>query len=176
MAHNVICFICGKQFDRDKIQAVKVSARRYAHYDCKPDGELVPLPAQKQEDPDLKLLKDYIDKFYGKNANWARIMQQIKKYTIENNYSYSGILKSLKYWLEVKHMPIQQDYGAIGIVPFVYQQAYNYYYSLFLAEQQNINKNVKEITNKEREIIIDPPQVKTKKRLFTFLEEDTDGE
>jgi len=34
MAHNVICPICGKRFDRDKISFVQVGSRRYAHADC----------------------------------------------------------------------------------------------------------------------------------------------
>lgn len=171
MAHNVKCAICGKSFDRDKIQSVKYGARRYAHQACYPQGEIVPLLI-KEEDPDKKVLMDYIKKIYGDNANWARIQQQIKKYINEDGYSYSGILKSLIYWTEVKKMPIKQDYGAIGIVPFIYKQAYNYYYSLFLAQNANVGKNIKEIVSKEREVTIDPPRIKEKKRLFTFLEED----
>ena len=59
MSHYVICSVCGARFDRDKEQAVKTGARRYAHYKCSPNSELVPLP-QKEEDPDLTKLKDYI--------------------------------------------------------------------------------------------------------------------
>ena len=39
MAHNVICPKCGIKFDRDKIQAVKISARRYGHATCYPDNK-----------------------------------------------------------------------------------------------------------------------------------------
>ena len=55
MAHYVICSICGKRFDRDKVQAVKSSARRYAHQSCCPQGEIVPLP---QVDEDLQKLNE----------------------------------------------------------------------------------------------------------------------
>ena len=76
MAHNVKCVICNKTFDRDKIQAVKVSARRYAHHSCKPDGELVPLVV-KAEDPDLTALKEYAKKYnpedYPKYDNYDAI-------------------------------------------------------------------------------------------------------
>ena len=41
MAHNVKCAVCGETFDRDKIQAVRHGARRYAHLRCCPNGELV---------------------------------------------------------------------------------------------------------------------------------------
>ena len=173
MSHYVICTKCGVRFDRDVIQAVKDGGRRYAHYTCKPDGELVPLP---QKDPDLTALEEYIDKLLGKEANKARINKQIKEYTTEHNYTYSGILKSLVYFYEVKGNSIDKANGGIGIVPFVYQDAYNYYYDLFLAKNRNDNKNVQEITSKVREIIIKPPVRPLNKRLFKFLDEGEDNE
>lgn len=171
MAHLVICSVCGAKFDRDKIQAVKSGARRYAHYECSPDGELVPLPKKPEEDPDLARLKNYINEKYGKTANWALINKQIKSYTTENKYSLSGILKSLVYFYDIKHNSVEQSNGGIGIVPFCYQAAYDYYYSLFLAEHQNEGKDIKEVTSKVREITIPLPKIKKKKRLFKFLEE-----
>ena len=173
MSHYVICTKCGVRFDRDMIQAVKDGGRRYAHYTCKPDGELVPLP---QKDPDLTALETYIDKLLGKEANKARINKQIKEYTLEKGYSYSGILKSLIYFYEVKGNSVDKANGGIGIVPFVYQDAYNYYYDLFLAKNRNDKKNVQEITSKVKEIIIKPPQRPIKKRLFKFLDEEVDDE
>ena len=61
MAHMVKCTVCGESFDRDKIQAVKSGARRYAHYTCLPEGELVPLP-NAVVDQDLVDLENYIVK------------------------------------------------------------------------------------------------------------------
>lgn len=34
MAHKVICTICKQEFDRDKIPAILVKTRRYAHATC----------------------------------------------------------------------------------------------------------------------------------------------
>lgn len=169
MAHLVKCSICGEQFDRDKIQAVKVGARRYAHYDCKPDGELVPLVV-KEVDPELVKLKDYLTKLYGDKANWALINKQIKKFTEENKYSLSGILKSLIYFHEVKGNPVtESSHYALGIVPFTYQAAYNYYFSIFMAQQANENKIA---DNKIIEITIKPPKGRNYlKREFFDLEE-----
>ena len=169
MGHLVKCAICGQSFDRDKIQAVKHGARRYAHYDCYPEGEKVPLVV-KVEDPDLTKLKEYIVKLYGDKANWALINKQIKKFTTENGYSLSGILKSLVYFYEVKKNPIDDktNYG-IGIVPFTYQAAYNYYFSIFMAQQANENKSV---NNSITEITIKPPKGRNYlKREFFNLEE-----
>ena len=171
MAHYVICSVCGQRFNRDVIQAVKTGARRYAHYDCKPDGELVSLP---QKDPDLTALENYIEKLLGKEYNRARVKKQIKDFTEESHYSYSGILKSLVYFYEVKGNSIDKANGGIGIVPFVYQDAYNYYYDLFLAKSRNETKDVAEITSKTKEIIIRPPERPIVKRFFNFLDEEVD--
>lgn len=170
MAHLVKCSVCGKQFDRDTEQAVKSGARRYAHFDCMPTGELVPL-AEKC-DPDLAKLKDYIKNLYGDNANWALINKQIKKFSEENGYSYSGMLKSLIYFYEVKNNPKDKSNNGIGIIPYVYQDAYNYYYNLFMA-QQMLNETAI-ITQQIKEIAIEPPKKKgTKKRMFSLgVDED----
>ncbi len=176
MAHSVICSICGAKFDRDKVQAVKSGARRYAHYTCMPDGELVPLPEKPAEDEDLIKLKDYINQKYGKSANWALINKQIKTYTTENKYSLSGILKSLVYFYDIKHNSAEQSNGGIGIVPFCYQAAFDYYYSLYLAQQQNENKDVQQITSKVREITIPLPHVEKKKKIFSFFNEEIEDD
>ena len=173
MAHQVICTVCGKRFDRDKVQAVKSGARRYAHYQCEPTGELVPLP---QKDPDLTTLENYIDKLLGNECNKARVNKQIKEFIAEHNYTYSGILKSLVYWYEVKGNSLEKATGGIGIVPFIYQDAYNYYYDLFVAQSRNSGKDVTQITSKIKEITIRPPQRPIEKRFFNFLDEEVDDE
>lgn len=171
MSHFCICPKCNQKFDRDKIQAVKVSARRYGHATCYPDNnDYIPLP-KKEINEDYQKLMDYIQKKYGDKANYALINKQIKTYTTENNYSLSGILKSLVYFYDIKHNSVEQSNGGIGIVPFCYQTAYEYYYSLFIAEHQNEGKDIKEVTSKVREITIPLPKIEKKKRLFKFLEE-----
>ena len=167
MGHPVICAVCGKKFDRDLVQAVKFSARRYAHYECKPDGELVPLDL-KEADPDLIKLKEYIKSLFGDNTNWALVNKQIKKFKDENGYSYSGILKSLIYFFEVKNNPIDKANNSIGIVPFVYKDAYNYYLALYIAQQANENKT---INVQVKEITIKPPEKQNHlRRIFFDLE------
>lgn len=167
MAHNVICKICGKQFDRDKIQAVKCGNRRYAHYTCYPEGEKIPLPQRTQEESDLIKLKSYINYLYGKKANWALIMTQIKEFQQKDNYTLTGILKTLKYFYEIKHGSVENSNYGIGIVKFCYQDATNYYYNLFLINEKNKEVQSKNL-NIVKEIEIEPPSIKKKKRLFKF--------
>lgn len=173
MAHYVICSVCGKKFNRDVVQAVKTGARRYAHIECCPDGEKVPLP---QRDPDLIKLENYIQKLLGDDYNKARVNKQIKQFIEEYNYSYSGILKSLVYFFEVKGNSTDKANGGIGIVPFVYKDAYNYYYSLFVAQQQNTTKDVVNITSKIKEITIPVPKIILPKRFFNLDDDEVDNE
>ena len=161
------CAICGIEFDRNAIQAVRHVARRYSHQTCEPDGELVPMEGGAN-DPELQKLKDYIGTLFGENANWAMINKQIKKYKEETGYSYSGILKSLVYFYDVKHNSKEKANNAIGIVPFCYQDAYNYYYSLFLAQQATQDKT---LITKVKEIIIKPPKMRGTKQQFFDLGE-----
>lgn len=170
MAHLVKCVVCGHQFDRDKIQAVKVSARRYAHYTCNPEGELVPLPTKNA---DLIALENYIMKLFEEDYVSPQIRKQIKQYHEEYHYSYSGMLKTLIYWFEVKGNSIEKANGHIGIIPYIYKQASQYYYTLYLAQMANQTKDISQYKPKVKELIIPIPRVqeKPKKLLFEDGEE-----
>lgn len=83
------------------------------------------------------------------------------------------MLKALVYWFEIKGHSIEKANGGIGIIPYVYQQAYEYYYSLWLANQKNEFKNIEDYIPKVRTVRIPIPQKKERKRkLFTFLDEE----
>ena len=116
----------------------------------------------------MQLFKtDYVD---------ARIHKQIKQYREEYNYTYSGIRKALVYFFEIKGNSIEKANGGIGIVPYVYQQAYNYYLALWQAQQKNQDKVIIDYIPKVKEITIPKPQRKIKKQnLFTFLDEEKES-
>ena len=170
IAHLVKCTVCRKTFDRDKEQAVKDGARRYAHYKCKPDGELVPLPQKEVKNQDLKDLEDYIAQLYGDKANWVLIKKQIKTFQKEYKFTLTGIKKTLIYFYEVKGNSPDKSNGGIGIVPYCYNDSRTYYYNLYLAQEQNKKKDIKEYTKKIKEFIIKPPKTEKKTRLF-FIDE-----
>lgn len=171
MAHLVKCTICGKQFDRDKIQAVKAGARRYAHQVCFPEGEIVPLPNPIDEEQ-LKL-EEYIMQLLGNSYNPARVKKQIKEYKETYGYTYSGMLKTLIWFYEIKGNSKDKANGGIGIIPFVYQDASNYYYSMYLAKIANQDKDITLYASQIKEIEIESPRTYIKPpRLFKFEEED----
>ena len=104
-----------------------------------------------------------------------RVRKQINQYIDEYGYTYSGIRKALIYFYEIKHNDISKANGGIGIVPYCYQQAKDYYYSLWLAQQKNEDKVIAEYKPEVVEIIIQPPQLNPRrKKWFSFFEEEGD--
>lgn len=169
MAHIVKCSICGERFDRDKFPFVKTSNRRYAHYEC----SLTENEKQTQEEQDKKALEEYIMKLFNETYINPRVRKQLNQYVNEFNYTYSGIHKALVYFFEVKHNSIEKANGGIGIVPYCYKQAFDYYYALWLAQEKNKDKNVESYLPEEIVIRITSPQRKIKKRkLFSFLDKE----
>lgn len=183
MAHEVVCSICGQKFDRDKIEAVKTSARRYAHATCilrsgsleeQAKAEQI-LAEQAKSERDLISLEDYVKKLFSTEDVSRKIKKQINTFHDEYKYTYSGILKSLIYFYEVKGNSLERSNNGIGIVPYVYDEAKMYYLRIWQAQQVNQAKPIEQYI-KPPQIIIkisNPVQKKrTRHKLFTFLDEE----
>ena len=79
----------------------------------------------------------------------------------------------MQYWFEVKHNDISKSKGGIGIVPYIYNDAYNYYYAIWLAKETNKEKMVEDYRPTVREIRIRRPERRVKKRRrFEFLDNE----
>ena len=173
MSHFVTCVYCKQKFDRDRLPFIQVSARRYAHQEC----SLTEDEKKNKEEQDKIDLENYIMSLFKTDYIDAKIRKQIKQYKEEYNYTYSGIKKALVYFFEIKDNSIEKANGGIGIVPYVYQQAYNYYLALWQAQQKNQDKIIVDYIPKVKEVIIPKPQRKIKKQnLFTFLDEEKESE
>ena len=169
MAHIVTCVYCKQRFDRDKLPFIQVSQRRYAHQECSLSED----QKKDKEEQDKINLENYILQLFKVDYIDPRVRKQIKQYREEYNYTYSGIHKALVYHFEIKGGSIEKANGGIGIVPYVYQHAYNYYLALWQAKQRNQDKVINEYVPKVKEVVISRPQRKVKKReLFTFLDEE----
>ena len=169
MAHIVTCQYCRKKFDRDKIPFVQISPKRYAHKDCSKEEEA----RLKQEETDKIDIENYIMKLLGEDYISPRVRKQINTYREQYQYTFSGMKKALVYFYEVKGNSTEKANGGIGIVPYVYKDAFNYYYSIWEASQKNEGKVVEEYKPVDKVVRISPPQRKLKKRqLFTFLDEE----
>ena len=167
--HKVKCVYCKNTFDRDKEPYRKVSERRYAHLTCAIAAE----NEKSQAEKDKEDLENYIMNLLGEEFISPRVRKQINSYIETYNFTYSGMKKALVYFYEVKGNDKSKAKGGIGIIPYVYRDAYNYYYSLWLANQKNEHKVITDYKPVVREVRIPPPQLKPRKRhLFSFFEED----
>lgn len=156
--HIVKCMICGEQFDApadgEGTIWYKPNARRYAHIACRDQQP----PEVKKEQEDFEKLYQYVKKEQGANFNFVQFKRVTDKWKKEYDYTYSGMLKSLIYFYEVKkNSKTKFKEGSIGIIPFCYVQAYNYYYSLFQAKERAGTGDYKQ---EEKKITIHAPVAK----------------
>lgn len=172
MAKAIVkCLYCGQNFDRNdpNIPFVKVNSNRYAHQTCANQRNQL----QTKEDKDKEAFFQYCSKIFGKQFDFVRTKRMADSYIKKYNYSWSGMLKCLIYFFEVKKNPIEKANGGIGIIPYIYQEAHDYYYDIWQAQQLNINKKIENYIPEVIEIKIPPPEPQPKKRkLFTFLDRE----
>lgn len=163
----VKCKYCGIQFDRNAEPFEEVSARRYAHKACAEKHQA----AIPQDEQDYQALETYIKQLFKEDNINVRIRKQIKDFRQEYKYTYSGMLKTLYWWYEIKGNSIENAQGGIGIIPYVYEDALKYYYSLYLAKIANEDTQIKAPEIKEIEIG-SPRAIQNPKKLFHFGDEE----
>ena len=170
---QVKCPYCDKYFYRDMEEFVQINKTRYAHKACydRHNAEL------SQEERDLNVLKDFIKKLFNIDSLTEKINRQIKDYHENKKYTYSGMYKSLVWFYQIKGHPIDKANGGIGIIPYVYEDARNYYTAMFIAQQQNQAKPIEQYKPTVIEIHIPPPVRKPMRtHKFSFLDEDVKEE
>ena len=156
-------------FDRDKEPIKQISERRYAHLKCAIAAE----NEKSQAEKDKEDLEKYIMELLEEDYISPRVRKQMNSYIETYNFTYSGMKKALVYFYEVNKNDKSKANGGIGIIPYVYRDAYNYYYTLWLANQKNEHKVIIDYKPVIREVRIPPLQLKPRKRhLFSFFEED----
>lgn len=168
-SREVKCPYCDKYFYRELEEYVQINKTRYAHKACydRHNAELT------QEERDYNILVDFIKKLFAIDSLTEKLKHQIKDYHDNKAYTYSGIYKSLVWFYQIKKHPIDKANGGIGIVPYVYEDARNYYVAMWAAQQQNKAKPIEQWQPTVVEIHIPPPVRKPMhSKKFEFLEEE----
>ena len=168
--HYVKCYYCGEKFDANEEEYVMINSRRYAHKKCAENKE----QSLTQEQLDKIAFEEYVMKIFKLEYIEPQMQMQIKRFIEKNNFTYSGMRKALIYFYEVKGNPIEKAGKSLGIIPYAYQDAYRYYFSIWQAQQRNQVKEIKQYIPQVKEIIIPIPQLQPKKEreLFKFLDEE----
>jgi hypothetical protein len=75
------------------------------------------------------------------------INSQLKNFIEKYNYTYTGMLNALKYFYEIKGGSKDKANQGIGIVPYIYDEAQEYYAKMASKQEkvaQTIEKQLKE--------------------------------
>jgi hypothetical protein len=170
MKAMVKCPYCNEYFDRNNpsIPFVK-TGRRYAHQECWDKHEA----SLTQEERDKEAFFEYAKQLFGKDYNYILTKKLAERYVKENQYSYSGMMKTLKWYYEIKGNSLEKSNGSIGLIPYIYKSAWEYYYNLFIAQQMNEKKDVlKYLSPKVREYTITSPRASRQMPQLWFEEDD----
>lgn len=169
--HLVKCKYCGETFNTVDIPFVQIG-KRYAHESCHQTEEEQKTKAEK----DKEALEQYINFLLGTETLSIKVRKQLKDFREINHYTDSGMLKTLQYMYEIKHNNPEKMNGGIGIIGYTYNDAQNYYYKIWLANQKNENNDVSIYKPVVKEIRISKPIRKPyKRKLFTFLDENQEA-
>ena len=155
---KVKCVGCDIYFYRSQEENVLIK-NRYWHKKCYEEHKL----EEEKSSKAIKELEEYICKLFNIDYVNARIQKQIKDMISQYHFTYSGIHGTLKYWYEVKQNSLEKANGGIGIVPYVYEAASQYYETIFYAQQLNKDIDKSAFVTNERIITIHSPNVKRSK-------------
>lgn len=154
----VKCHLCGQQLD--KKDAVRFEDKNY-HSQCKREVEFK--------------LKIYayvakIFKFKNERKPGPVIMSQLKNFMEKYGYSYEGIYHTLVYCYDVKKMSTAKAKEGIGIVPYTYEEAQQYFNNFYRKQQNIVNDIKKQMDSKTEERIIQKQENKTNKTVYDLNE------
>lgn len=131
---EVKCYFCENKVD--KKVAIKADKKNF-HPQC------------YQNYLDKKDCCDYICSIFNLKAPGPRIYSQLSTFILQKNYSYKNIKLTLKYWYEVKKQPREKAGEGIGIVPYIYDEAVNYFKELE-NKQKNQSLEIQKYIEKEK--------------------------
>lgn len=174
--HMVKCLFCGKMFDaqedgRDKIW-YKPRANRYAHIECGKQHEA----NKTQDEKDYDKLYRYVKENQKENFDYVKFKKIVEAWQKDYNFTFNGMYYTLIYFYEVKKNSKEKFInGSIGIIPFCYKDAENYYYNIYIASKRAGTGTYD--ASKNRVVEIEPPIARIKEpKLFNLDMEDDDEE
>ena len=166
---KVLCKYCKKPISKTNDEYIQITDTQYAHIACS-EAEA------KREKSDAELLDEYIMKLFGYEYVPPRAKKQINQYIQEYNYTYSGMLKALIYFYEIRGGSVEDAHDGVGILPYIYSDAKEYYYNLWLAQQKNVYKDIKQFKPETIEVhILRPQRNIIKRKRFSFLDEEVEN-
>lgn len=160
---KVKCKYCGEMFDRTKVPYVEVSSRRYAHKECAEKQ----ISQQTKDEQDYLALENYIMNSMGLLTS-AKIKKQIMDYHQNYNMTFTGMLKTLQWFYDIKGGDKELANYGVGILPYIYDEACHYYYNLYVSQQVNREKKFEDFKPDTIHKEISFPKEERKIKLIDF--------
>ena len=83
--------------------------------------------------------------------------------------------KTLIYWFEVKGESLEKANDGIGIVEWVWDRAYDYWYKIYLLQEVNADKEIEKMYKIKNSVTNKSPKVEKKIKLFD-IEGESNGQ
>lgn len=126
--HVIMCRACGKYFDTESIPRedwIMPTKNQYYHTQCYNDWKKNMNNAI--DDDWVDYIYDFLARDLKVSYNYLMCETQRKKFIKDNKFTNKGIYFTLKYFYEIKHNSWDKGNGGIGIVPYVYKDATEYW-------------------------------------------------
>lgn len=153
--HEVQCRICKQYFDanalKENVDWIQPSRGWYYHVQCYKDWKV----ADSHTDEEwVELIYDFLARDLKVSYDWFVCEAQRKKFIKDNTFTNKGIYFTLKYFYEVKKGDVSKMNGGIGIIPYVYKEATQYWTELELRRRGTISEIEQQIRERAlREVI-----------------------
>ena len=144
---EVKCLYCGKTFDRNSEDYVKPNERRYAHKECYENRS----PEEKAKDEIFLKTK----KWFGEDYDKKKITFQLNRY-LNDGKTALNILKALEYFYIEKGNSFAQANGGIGIIPYIYDEAIEYWETKDKIKNRKVQKDETEFKVRKIKIKREP--------------------
>lgn len=152
------CRICHYPIDKkpetEGIDWIQPSRGWYFHKTCYDTWKAAPATDEEW----VSMIFDFLARDMKVKYNYHLCKAQIEKFWKDNKINPKGIYFTLKYFYEVKHNSWEKGHGGLGIVPWVFDDAKQYWIEqerkkrgfLKELEAQSKERSVIKITRKEK--------------------------
>ena len=153
----VKCFYCGQTFDRDKVEFVSVSARRYAHKKCADIADEI-----------HAIVKKELGDFYSR----TKVNRNILDFSSKEGHSLEEILGATKYWFYEKNknksVDASKSGGGLGILPYIFPEYLQQKSKKEKNKKINAGKNIEDFVHEGKEIEYKIPPIRKPRGLNFF--------
>ena len=162
-AHSTCFRAAVKAVHTDKTEKLEEKIKKQKKKQSKPKAELKD-SITEEEYIQKKLYYDYLRKNVGSIP--AKMYVLTDKYIQQYNFTYQKMYQTLTYLKNILEKEFTED--IVGLIPYYYEKAEQHYGSVKTVEENNKNKDIKEMY-RTRVIHIDPSKKKRKQIDITSI-------